>query len=246
MDPTGRRIGPSPLIGYTDTRHLVETICHLPGQYSWQIMNWKIAIKELTISGSEYLTAFRDKKYLRILLNLITGNKKFVNRLISECKDIITANSIPELAERMNRLENSNMVDSDLLAAEIQRYDDQIDRGPAYFNDEQLRWIANFRTYWGDRWRMCKFQKINDKKALPLIAIREFILTRKSLGGIQTDLDCKVLAENGTAIPGLYAVGEAAGFGGGGINGLRSLEGTFLGGCILTGQMAAKAISAGR
>jgi predicted oxidoreductase len=101
----------------------------------------------------------------------------------------------------------------------------------------------NYRTYRGDKIRMCKFQKIVDSKAMPLIAIREFILARKSLGGIQTDLACRVLRPDGNAIPGLYAVGEASGFGGGGSSGLRSLEGTFLGACVLTGRVAARTIA---
>jgi predicted oxidoreductase len=103
------------------------------------------------------------------------------------------------------------------MEATIRAWDDMIARGPAYHNDDQLRRIANFRAYRGDRVRACKFQRILDPKARPLIAVREFILARKSLGGIQTDLRCRVLrACDGEPIPGLYAVREAAGFGGGG------------------------------
>ena len=109
-------------------------------------------------------------------------------------------------------------------------------------NDEQLRRIAALRKYRGDRVRLCNFQPINDVKALPLIAVREFIISRKSLGGIQTDLSSQVLDADGKPIAGLYAVGEAAGFGGGGVHGLRALEGTFLGGCVLSGRIAAAAI----
>ena len=108
-------------------------------------------------------------------------------------------------------------------------------------NDEQLRRIAELRQYRGDRIRLCKFQPIHDPRARPLIAIREFIISRKSLGGIQTDLRGRVLDDAG-GHRGLYAVGEAAGFGGGGMHGLRALEGTFLGGCILSGRIAAAAI----
>ena len=113
------------------------------------------------------------------------------------------------------------------------RYDATIARGETLMNDEQLRRIAALRQYRGDRIRLCEFQVINDAKAWPLIAVREFIISRKSLGGIQTDLQSRVLDVSGQPIPGLYAVGEAAGFGGGGVHGLRALEGTFLGGCIL-------------
>jgi predicted oxidoreductase len=145
----------------------------------------------------------------------------------------------------MNALTGTNDVDGEVLAEQIRRYDEQIDRGPALFNDDQLRRIAHARQYRGDRIRTCKFAKINDPRAMPLIAIREHILTRKSLGGIQTDLSSRVLDLNGEPVPGLYAVGEAAGFGGGGIHGLRSLEGTFLGGCIFSGRAAGRSIAQG-
>jgi hypothetical protein len=141
----------------------------------------------------------------------------------------------------MEKMDQNNLygirVDREGMAATIRAWDDMIDRGPAYHNDEQLRRIANSRAYRGDRVRTCNFQKILDPKAGPLIAIREFILARKSLGGIQTDLQCRVLrSSDGNPIPGLYAIGEAAGFGGGGAHGKGSLEGTFLGGCILTAR----------
>jgi hypothetical protein len=125
----------------------------------------------------------------------------------------------------------------------VTHYDDTIARGRKYMNDEQLRRIAELRQYRGDKVRLCQFQPINDAKALPLVAIREFIISRKSLGGIQTDLHSRVLSAANQPIPGLFAVGEAAGFGGGGLHGLRALEGTFLGGCILSARIAAQAIS---
>ncbi|MDM8524697.1 FAD-binding dehydrogenase [Desulfococcaceae bacterium HSG8] len=246
VNALGERIGPVPLVGYTDTRYLVEQICKQPGKYSWQILNQKIALKELAVSGSDYMTAFRYKKKLRLILDVLFGNKELVNRLINESGDVVTAHSVPELVQKMNETDNEYQVDAKLLESEIRAYDDRIDRGPRYFNDDQLRRIANFRTYRGDRIRTCKFQKINDPKAMSLIAIREFILSRKSLGGAQTDLECRVLNKKGEPIPGLYAVGETAGFGGGGIHGLGSLEGTFLGSCVLTGRMAGMSVVGGQ
>jgi predicted oxidoreductase len=137
-------------------------------------------------------------------------------------------------------------LDRERMQAVIHAWDNMIARGPAYHNDDQLRRIANSRAYRGDRVRTCHFERILDPKARPLIAIREFILARKSLGGIQTDLQCRVLrAEGGEPIAGLYAVGEAAGFGGGGIHGKGSLEGTFLGGCVLSGRLAGRSIAKG-
>ncbi len=246
INALGERIRtPRPLVAYSDTRHFVESILHQPGKYSWQVMNWKIAITELAVSGCSYMTAFKNKSKPLLLKSLLFGNTELVHRLIKECPDdIVTAQSLPELVDKMNA-KNIGGLKTDLgtLQAEISEYDGQIERGPAYFNDEQLRCLMNYRTYRGDKIRMCKFQKIVDSKAMPLIAIREFILARKSLGGIQTDLACRVLRPDGNAIPGLYAVGEASGFGGGGSSGLRSLEGTFLGACVLTGRVAARTIA---
>ncbi|MDM8516227.1 FAD-binding dehydrogenase [Desulfobacterales bacterium HSG16] len=244
MDAEGKRFGPVPLMGYTDTRYLVEQIVKTPAQYSWQVLNWKIGIKELAVSGSEYMTAFRYKKKFELLKTLLFGNRELVKRLIKESEDFVVADSLDELADKMNEKSlGQSKIDKEGMIEDIKAYDAQIDRKKRYFNDDQLRRIANFRTYKGDKIRTCKFQKIDDPRARPLIAIREFILSRKSLGGIQTDLGCRVLNSEEKAIPGLYAVGETAGFGGGGIHGKGSLEGTFLGSCILTGRAAGRAIA---
>ena len=245
LNAVGERIGPVPLVGSTDTRFLVESVLRQPGQYSWQLLNNTIAKKELAVSGCDYMTAFRHKKKLLMAKHLLLGNQELVDRLARECPDdIVTAHSLAELVDRMNA-RNLDGLRTDLATVEqvVRDYDAQIDRGPAYFNDDQLRRLWSFRQYRGDRIRLCKFQKILDPKAMPLIAIREFILSRKSLGGIQTDLGCRVLRGDGSAIDGLYAVGEAAGFGGGGIHGMGSLEGTFLGSCVLTGRVAARTIA---
>jgi predicted oxidoreductase len=245
LNAKGERIGPVPLVGSTDTRFLVESILRQPGQYSWQLLNNAIAKKELAVSGCDYMTAFRHKRKLLMARHLLLGNQELVDRLSRECPDdIVSARSLPELVDRMNE-RNLDGLRTDLAAVEqvVHEYDAQIDRGPAYFSDDQLRRIWNLRQYRGDRIRLCRFQKILDPHAMPLIAIREFILSRKSLGGIQTDLGCRVLRADGSAIDGLYAVGEAAGFGGGGIHGAGSLEGTFLGGCVLTGRVAGRAIA---
>jgi predicted oxidoreductase len=245
MNARGERIGPVPLVSYADTRFLVEQILRQPGQYSWQVLNRKIALKELAVSGCDYMTAFRHKRRLLLLKHLLFGNKELVDRLVRECpEDIVVAGSLPELVDRMNERSLDGLrVDLKAMESAIRDYDGQIDRGEAYFNDDQLRRLMAMRNYRGDRMRICKYQKILDRKALPLIAIREFILSRKSLGGIQTDLGCRVLKPDGKPIPGLYAVGEAAGFGGGGIHGKGSLEGTFLGSCVLTGRVLGRTIA---
>lgn len=244
----GERMGPLPLVSAFDTRYLVERICREEKKYSWQVLNLKIARKEFAISGSEHNPAVRDKKLWSFLKGVLFGSTKLVNEMIETAEDFVTARSIDELADKMNALTGENDVDRQMLTESIRRYDAMIDRGPKYFNDDQLRRIAQARRYFGERLRTAKFQKIEDPKAMPLIAIREFILSRKSMGGIQTDLSSRVLTQPADGqqyvIPGLYAVGESAGFGGGGMHGLRSLEGTFLSGCILTGRLAARSINA--
>jgi predicted oxidoreductase len=248
LNALGERIGPMPLMGYTDTRSLVENIVAQPGGYSWQVLNWKIAAKELAVSGAEYMSAFVKKSRKMLLKQSLFGNNELVERLLSDCpQDFVAARSLPELADKMNERSLFGLrVDLSRMKNDITSYDDMIGRGKAFYNDEQLQRIAAHRNYLGDRIRTCKFQKILDPGARPLIAIREFILSRKSLGGIQTDLQCRVLDRQGAPIGGLYAVGEAAGFGGGGIHGLRSLEGTFLGSCVLSGRIAGKAIGGGK
>ena len=248
LNARGERImHPGPMPVYGDTRHLVASVLAQPGKYSWQVMNWKIAIKELAVSGCDYMTAFRYKKKLGLAVSLLFGNKDLVNRLIRDCPDdIVVADGLDELMDKMDRQSLYGLrIDRARMEAAVRAWDNMIQRGPAYFNDEQLRRIANARQYRGDRVRTCKFQRILDPQARPLIAIREFILSRKSLGGIQTDLQCRVLrSSDGQPIPGLYAVGEAAGFGGGGMHGKGSLEGTFLGGCVLSGRLAGRHVGA--
>lgn len=248
LNARGERFSAPPLIGYTDTRYLVDRILQSEGQYSWMLLNYKIAKFELAVSGSEYMKSFRDKSKLRLLRDLIFGNKELVDRLIDECPDdFVVASNIDELMEKMQSKSLFDIqINREQMLNDIFAFDQMIERGVSTFNDDQLRWIANFRRYRGDKVRMCHFQKILDKKAFPLIAIRQFILTRKSLGGLRTDLNCRVLNSEDRPIQGLYAIGETAGFGGGGIHGKRSLEGTFLGSCVLTGRKVAESISGRR
>ncbi len=243
----GERMGPVPLVAGYDTRFLVDRICQEEKKYSWLVLNKKIAQKEFAISGSEHNPAIRDKRIFGFLKTILFGNKALVNDMLEHCPDFITADTIPGLARRMNDLAGTHDVDTHRLREAIERFDINIGRKPKFHNDEQLRRLAHLRQYRGDRVRICKNQRIDDPKAYPLIAIRSFIVTRKSLGGIQTDLKCRVLRNpvNGRQepIPGLYAVGEAAGFGGGGMHGHRALEGTFLSACVITGRIAARSIA---
>jgi len=238
----GQRIGPQPLVSGFDTRRLVTDICAQERPYSWQLMNRRIALKELAVSGAEHNPSIRERNKLGFLRDILLGNAWLVREMTENCIDFVTAENLPELVEKMNALQGDSAVELDHVRDAVAQYDATIARGKSLMNDEQLRRIAALRHYRGDRIRLCKFQPINDAKALPLIAVREHIISRKSLGGIQTDLQSRVLDQAGQPIAGLYAVGEAAGFGGGGVHGLRALEGTFLGGCILSARLAAASI----
>ncbi len=244
LDPDGRRYGPVPVMPTYDAYAALERMCEDERKYSWLICNWRIARRELDVSGSQHNPHLRERRRVRFLLGVLLGKPRVVSHLLEGSPDFVRADSLPELAGKMNEVTGEAAIDPAVLAAEIGRYDETIARGRGLFNDDQLRRIAQLRNWRGDRLRTCAFQAILDPKAGPLIAIRLQVMARKSLGGIQTDLACRVLREgDGEPIPGLYAVGEAAGFGGGGMHGKRSLEGTFLGGCVFTGRLAAAAIA---
>jgi len=242
----GERMGPRPLVTSFDTRYLVTKICEQDKQYSWQVLNQKIAYKELGVSGSEFNEGIKNKNIFSFLYSILKGNKHLIKSLEKDSPNYILANSIEELAQKMNDLTGTNDVLVKALKNSIDSYDANFERGKNIWNDEQIRLIKQTREYKGDKKRTLKPQKLNQKSAHPLIAIREFILSRKSLGGIQTNLNSQVLksgdSNNQEAFDNLYAVGEAAGFGGGGSHGKRALEGTFLATCIFTAQKAANHI----
>jgi predicted oxidoreductase len=242
LDPDGKRYGPVPVMPTFDAYYALERMCEDERKYSWLVCNWKIACRELDVSGSEHNPLIREKRLVRFLLSVALGKPNLVRYFVDHCPDFVTAGSLPELAARMNEVTGTTDVDAELLESEVLRYDANIGRGKALWNDDQLRRIAQLRNWRGDRLRTSKFVAITDPGAGPLIAIRLQPMARKSLGGIQTDLESRVLTPAGEPIPGLYAVGEAAGFGGGGMHGKRSLEGTFLGGCVFSARLAAQSI----
>ncbi len=244
LNPDGRRYGPVPVMPTYDAYAALERMCEDERKYSWLICNWKIAKRELDVSGSQHNPHLREKRRVRFLLSVLLGKPNLVRHFLEGSPDFVAAGSLDELAVKMNEVSGEAAIDPDVLIAEIGRYDESIARGKGLFNDDQLRRIGQLRNWRGDRLRTCAFQRIVDAKAMPLLAIRLQPMARKSLGGIQTDLGCRVRrAQDGEPIPGLYAVGEAAGVGGGGVHGKRSLEGTFLGGCVFTGRLAAAAIA---
>lgn len=243
LDPDGRRIGPVPFVTGFDTFDMVAQIAQEGWPWTWQVLNMRIARKELAASGAEHNPNIRDRRILAFARQMLLGNNDLVNELLTRCPDVVQGQTLEELAQRMNAINGDSSIQASTLRQQIEPYDAQIHRGPKLHNDDQLRRIEHLRRWTGDRVRTCAYQPILDPDAGPLMAIRCQLLTRKSTGGIQTNLQSQVLQSNGQAIGGLYAVGEAAGFGGGGSNGRKSLEGTFLSGCLLTAQAAAAALS---
>jgi len=243
LDPAGRRYGPVPVMPTFDAYYALERMCESDPKYSWLVCNFKIARRELDVSGSQHNPSIRERRLVRFLLGIVFGKPTLVQHFIDKCPDFVTGRTLPELALRMAEVTGDGVLDAGLMEREVRRYDDMLARGKSLWNDDQVRRIAALRNWRGDRLRTAKFQAITDPDAGPLIAIRLQPMARKSLGGIQTDLGARVLRPDGSAIEGLYAAGEAAGFGGGGLHGKRSLEGTFLGGCVFSGRIAAQTIA---
>jgi predicted oxidoreductase len=177
----------------------------------------------------------------------VLGNREIVQWLIDECEDVVVADTLPELVEAMNvsgRGQYDSQVELNNMERDVHAYDAQLERGEKFITDDQARRINFLRKWRGDKVRTLKNQKILDAKAGPLIAIRSRIISRKSMGGFETNTASQVMDKSNGIIPGLYAAGEAAGFGGAGCAGIRSLEGTFLSLCILNGRIAAQTIAA--
>jgi predicted oxidoreductase len=240
LAPDGAPVGPAPMVTGFDTRELCRQVAAHP--YTWQVLNWTIAAKELAISGSEHNPRILNHQLFRFLLDLLLANDRLVRQMVGESSEFVVADSVEELAAKMNRLAGSARLDGRSLAERIGAHDRMLADPALRARDPAVQRILELRRWRGDRLRTCKRQPIGERKAGPLLAIRLHFISRKSLGGIQTDLQGRVLAVDGQYLPGLYAVGEAAGFGGGGACGKRSLEGTFLSGCILTARKAAASI----
>ena len=240
LSPDGEPVGAAPMVTGYDTRELCRQVAAHP--YTWQVLNWKIVARELAISGSEHNPRIVNHQLIRFLFETLTGNDRLVRRMVSESTEFITADTVEELAGKMNGLTGENRIDAARLKARVEAYDAVLSDPGQWEKDPQISRIQHLREWRGDALRTCKLQPIDDRKAGPLLALRLHFISRKSLGGIQTDLQGRALDGAGQVVPGLYAVGEAAGFGGGGISGKRSLEGTFLSGCILTARKTAAAI----
>ncbi len=245
LDHTGRRIGPEPLVTAFDTHWLCQRVAEQEKHWTWQLLNRRIALKEFAISGAEHNKNIREKNFPAFVRDLLFGNRALVEQMQRESDHFLTADTLPALAAKMNALTGEHHVDPAVLQATVDAFDANFVKGADLENDMQLRLIRHARQWRADKLRTCKPAPLQKSGSGPFIAIRMELVTRKSLGGLQTDLGSRVLAATGDPVPGLYCVGEAAGFGGGGASGKRSLEGTFLPGCILTAHAAARTIAAG-
>lgn len=244
LNHKGERIGPEPMVTGFDTHILCDRVAQQEKPWTWHLLNWRIAIKEFAISGAEHNQRIRDKQFIRFLKETLLGNHRLINQMANESVDFLVDDTLEGLAEKMNALTCSHDVNAETLQATADDFDANFAKGNQLTNDDQIRRILHARQWGPDKLRTCKPAPLQKSGAGPFIAIRMQLISRKSLGGLRTDLNCCVLGENNQTVPGLYCVGEAAGFGGGGSNGKRSLEGTFLPGCIMTARAAARSIIA--
>ncbi|WP_246480081.1 FAD-dependent oxidoreductase [Inhella gelatinilytica] len=242
LNHRGERLGPEPLVTGFDTHALCQRVAALEKPYTWHLLNWRIAAKELAISGAEHNARIRDRQFLRFLKETLLGNHRLVRQMQAESPHFLVDATLAGLAHQMNALTGTQDVRAEVLQATADTFDANFSRGDSLHNDDQIRRILHARQWGPDRLRTCKPAPLQQRGAGPFIAIQMQLITRKSLGGLRTDLQSRALNTAGKPIPGLYCVGEAAGFGGGGANGKRSLEGTFLPGCILTARAAARAL----
>ena len=240
LNPDGDPVGPAPMITGYDTHELCRQVVAWP--YTWQVLNWKIVAKEMAISGSQHNPRIVKHQLFRFVAETLMGNDRLLKQMTRESTEFIVADSVANLADKMNALSGEGRIEAARLQSRVEEFDRLLRDPVRRESDPAMARILNLRKWRGDALRTCKLQPILDPKAGPLVAIRLHFISRKSLGGLQTDLAGRVLAHDGRALTGLYAVGEAAGFGGGGTSGKRSLEGTFLSGCILTARKTAWSI----
>ncbi|AZN97475.1 FAD-binding dehydrogenase [Mesorhizobium sp. M9A.F.Ca.ET.002.03.1.2] len=244
LDARGKRL-PVPLYPGFDTLGTLSHIMSTGFDYSWFILTQKIIQKEFALSGSEQNPDLTGKSWRQVLGRATSGVPGPVKAFMEKGEDFIVEPDLPALVARMNALAGGEpLLELAQVEREIRARDRQLDN--PFAKDMQITALRGARAYLGDRLiRTAKPHKMLDPANGPLIAVRLNILTRKTLGGLQTDLDSRVLGADGQPIEGLYAAGEAAGFGGGGMHGYAALEGTFLGGCIFSGRSAGRAATRG-
>jgi len=239
LDARGKRL-PVPLYPGFDTLATLRYIMSTGFDYSWFVLNQRIIAKEFALSGSEQNPDLTGKSWRKVIERARKGVPGPVRAFMDKGEDFIIERELPALVARMNKLSGDDLLTSEGVEREIRARDRQVDN--PFCKDAQITAIRGARHYLGDKLiRTAPLHKLLDPAAGPLIAVRLNILTRKTLGGLQTDLDSRVLGADGSPVPGLFAAGEVAGFGGGGVHGYSALEGTFLGGCIFSGRAAGRA-----
>lgn len=241
LDARGRRL-PAPNFPGFDTLGTLEALRRTGYDYSWFILTQKIIEKEFALSGSEQNPDLTGKSVRQVLSRVLPGPTAPVQAFMDKGEDFIVAGTLAELVAGMNRLAGESLLSLEEIERQVLARDREMDN--AFTKDLQITALRGARNYKGDKFiRVARPHKLLDPKNGPLIAVRLHIVSRKTLGGLQTDLSCRVLGASGEPVPGLYAAGEASGFGGGGMHGYRALEGTFLGGCLFSGRTAGRAIA---
>lgn len=242
LDATGKRL-PAPALPGFDTLSTLKVLRERGYDHSWFVLTQAIIEKEFALSGQEQNPDLTGKSVRELLKQrLAKGATGPVEAFKEHGEDFVVADTIEELVAKMNEVGGGDLLDVNEVRREVEARDREIDND--FTKDIQVMALRQTRAYMGDKLvRVARPHKILDPKKGPLIAVRLHLLTRKSLGGLQTNLDSQVLKTDGTPFAGLYAGGEVAGFGGGGVHGYNSLEGTFLGGCIFSGRAAGKALA---
>ncbi|MFJ7208593.1 FAD-binding dehydrogenase [Streptomyces sp. NPDC098789] len=239
LDATGKRL-PVPLFPGFDTLGTLDHIMKTGHDHTWFVLNQRIIGKEFGLSGSEQNPDLTGKSVREVINRARQDVPGPVKAFMDNGADFVVERDLGALVRGMNAITKEGLIEEDALRREITARDREI--ANPFTKDLQVMSIHGARRYLGDKLiRTAAPHRILDPKAGPLIAVRLSVLTRKSLGGLETDLSSRVLGADGAPLPGVYAAGEAAGFGGGGVHGYRALEGTFLGGCIFSGRAAGRA-----
>ena len=239
LDATGKRLPPPNFPGF-DT---LGTLAHIKAtghDHSWFVLTQSIIEKEFALSGSEQNPDLTGRDVRAVLSRVRPGAPAPVEAFKQRGEDFVIADTLEDLVDGMNKLTPEALLEPAAMRLQIEARDREIDN--PFGKDMQVVALRGARAYRGDRLiRTAAPHRILDPAAGPLIAVRLRVITRKTLGGLETDLDARVLREDGSVLEGLYAAGEVAGFGGGGVHGYRALEGTFLGGCLFSGRTAGRA-----
>ena len=240
LDAEGNRFAAPNMPGF-DTLGTLKAIKATGYDYSWFILTKAIIKKEFALSGSEQNPDLTGKDIPLLLKRLGKEPNAPVKAFMDKGPDFVVRNNLEDLVEGMNQLSGEHRLDAKKVRGVVEARDREIEN--TFSKDAQVTAIRGARNYLGDKlMRTAKPHRLLDPSKGPLIAVKLNILTRKTLGGLPTDLPGRVLEENGKVVPGLYAAGEVAGFGGGGYHGYNALEGTFLGGCIFSGRVVGQSV----